>query len=103
VIVAETSHFGVGRAAWLSEVAQEVYVARMQGVAVEGVCVYPVIDRPDWEEPTHWHNSGVWDVRETAGGRLERVANGEVMEALRKSQELFAEGHGAGRARVGQG
>ena len=89
VFVSETSHFGVGRGKWIEEVAQEVYVARMQGVPVEGVCVYPILDRPDWENPNHWHNSGLWDLRETAGGRLEREACGEYVEALRRSQRLL--------------
>ena len=91
LFISETSHFGVGRGKWIEEIAQEVYVARMQGVPVEGVCLYPVIDRPDWEDPNHWHNSGVWDLRETAGGRLERVACGEYVDALRRSQRLLSE------------
>jgi hypothetical protein len=91
VFISETSHFGAGRGKWIEEIAQEVYVARMQGVPVEGVCIYPVIDRPDWEDPNHWHNSGMWDMRETAGGRLERVECGEYVDALRRSQKLLNE------------
>ncbi|MGN6369832.1 MAG: beta-glucosidase [Phycisphaerae bacterium] len=91
VFISETSHFGVGRGKWIEEIAQEVYVARLQGVPVEGVCLYPIIDRPDWEEPSHWHNSGLWDLRETAGGGLERVACEEYVEALCRSQRLLKE------------
>ena len=91
LFISETSHFGVGRGKWIEEIAQEVYIARMQGVPVEGVCVYPIIDRPDWEDANHWHNSGLWDLRETAGGRLERVACDEYLHALRRSQRLLSE------------
>lgn len=71
--ISETSHFGVGRAPWLREVAEEVVGARRLGVPVEGVCIYPIIDRPDWEDPHHWHNSGLWDLRRGDDDRLERV------------------------------
>ncbi|MCY7314252.1 MAG: hypothetical protein LH480_01095 [Rubrivivax sp.] len=48
VVVGETSHVGAGRAEWLHEVAGEVRAARAHGVAVQGVCVYSLVDRPDW-------------------------------------------------------
>ena len=62
LIIAETSHFGEGRSRWLNEVASEVLRARSAGVSVEGICLYPLIDRPDWNDPAHWHRSGMWDV-----------------------------------------
>lgn len=62
LIVSETSHFGDGRGAWLSEVASEVARAQASGVPVLGMCLYPLIDRPDWDDPQHWHRSGLWDV-----------------------------------------
>lgn len=65
MIVAETSHIGQGRAAWLHEHAGEVRRARALGVPVQGLCLYPVLDRGDWEQPpdapTHWHRSGLFD------------------------------------------
>jgi len=81
VIVAETSHFGVGRGKWIREIGEEVCVALDKGIPVEGVCLYPVIDRYDWNDRNHWHNSGLWDLRETANG-LERELNGEYARAL---------------------
>lgn len=74
IVIAETSHFGGGRARWLREIAAQVRFARERGVELEGVCLYPIIDRPDWDHPDHWHNSGLWDLVQTEpGGRLERV------------------------------
>ena len=60
--VSETSHVGSGRAAWLEEVARQVRLAQNAGVDIEGVCLYPVMDRPDWEAPAQWHQSGLWEV-----------------------------------------
>jgi len=62
VVVAETGHVGSGRAAWLHDIASEVRTALDAGVPVRGLCLYPLIDRPDWNDPRHWHRSGVWDV-----------------------------------------
>jgi hypothetical protein len=62
MIVAETSHFGDGRAAWLSEIASEVELALRSGVPVEGICLYPLVDRHDWQDHAHWHHSGLWDI-----------------------------------------
>ncbi len=91
LIVAETSHFGEGRGKWIREIAEEAYVARMQGIPLEGVCLYPIIDRPDWEDHSHWHNSGLWDLRAGPDGRLERVACEDYLRALHHSQALLSQ------------
>jgi hypothetical protein len=38
-----------------------------------------------------WHNSGLWDLRASADGRLERVLCREYAEALLRSQRVLAE------------
>lgn len=60
LLIGETSHIGVGRAAWLHEIAGEVQRAQAHGVPVLGICVYPLLDRPDWNAPHAWHRSGLW-------------------------------------------
>jgi len=62
IFLAETSHVGVGRGEWLDDIANEVLICEKLGVPIEGICLYPIIDRPDWENPEHWHKSGLWDV-----------------------------------------
>lgn len=62
LVIAETSHVGSGRGAWVREIAQETILARQHGVHVEGICLYPALDRPDWENEHHWHHSGIWDI-----------------------------------------
>jgi beta-glucosidase/6-phospho-beta-glucosidase/beta-galactosidase len=92
VVVSETSHFGAGRGRWIREVADEVARARDAGVGVEGLCVYPVIDRPDWEDPHHWHNSGLWDLKRRDDGRLERILSADYAAALRQAQARVRSG-----------
>jgi hypothetical protein len=83
--IAETSHFGIGRGPWLEEIAREVRTALEVGVAVEGVCLYPVLDRPDWDDELHWHNSGLWDLTRE-GTSLRRSLNTVYADAFRGSQ-----------------
>lgn len=66
IMLAETSHVGSGRAAWLNEMAGEVRTARAHSVPVAGFCIYPLTDRPDWNDPSRWHRSGLWHVAESA-------------------------------------
>jgi hypothetical protein len=87
--VGETSHFGVGRARWIREIAREVMIARENGVPVEGVCLYPILDRYDWDDSSHWHNSGLWDFRESGHG-YERVLNPEYSQALGEMRKMLA-------------
>lgn len=63
MFIAETSHFGEGRAQWLEEISTEVIICEKRGIPIDGICLYPIIDRPDWENSEHWHNSGLWDIQ----------------------------------------
>jgi len=49
LIVSETGAEGSAGAAWLHYVAGEVDGARAQCVPVEGICLYPVLDYPGWD------------------------------------------------------
>lgn len=90
VFLSETSHFGAGRCEWLGEVVGEVCAALAAGVPVGGVCLYPILDRPDWNDFSHWHNSGLWDIAPGADGTLVRVLNGEYAVALRRAQQTIS-------------
>ena len=87
--ISETGHFGAGRGRWILEIAREVAEACRQGACVEAVCLYPILDRYDWENPEHWHNSGLWDFRNEAGD-LRRVLNADYAAALQQSQQIVA-------------
>jgi beta-glucosidase/6-phospho-beta-glucosidase/beta-galactosidase len=83
--IAETSHYGIGRAPWLNEIFAEVQQALQKGIPVEGVCLYPILDRFDWEDETHWHNSGLFDLVPDAAGGYRRGINPEYSQALRSA------------------
>lgn len=84
LFIAETSHFGIGRGPWLREVADEVRQAIIHEVPIEGITIYPIIDRPDWDNLDHWHNSGLWDLIPDEQGVLHRVLNEEYAAAFQE-------------------
>jgi beta-glucosidase/6-phospho-beta-glucosidase/beta-galactosidase len=84
LFIAETSHFGIGRGPWLREVADEVRQAIIHGVPIEGITIYPIIDRPDWDNLDHWHNSGLWDLIPNGQGILQRVLNEDYAAVFRE-------------------
>jgi hypothetical protein len=90
LFVGETSHIGTGRAEWLREIAAEMWSAHDSGIPLEGVCIFPIIDRMDWNDENHWHNSGLWDLIRRPDGVLERVLQLEYAQELRHSQALLA-------------
>lgn len=85
IVLSETSHVGSGRAAWMREITTEVVAALERGIPVTGVCLYPVVDRPDWERLDHWHNSGLWDLH-PSGSILERRLCEPYAHELREAQ-----------------
>lgn len=94
VVISETSHVGEGRGAWIREIAEEVAAARERGADIRGICLYPILDRPDWENSRHWHRAGLWDVRLTtdASGRTHASRGLDMLYArdLRLAQARLA-------------
>jgi beta-glucosidase/6-phospho-beta-glucosidase/beta-galactosidase len=90
VFIGETSHVGVGRGPWLREVYDEVQTAIRMGVPMEGITIYPIIDRPDWDDLEHWHNSGLWDLIPDDHGNLQRVLNEEYAAVLKEISQINA-------------
>ncbi|MBA2303114.1 MAG: beta-glucosidase [Acidobacteria bacterium] len=96
IFVGETSHVGSGRAEWLREMADELCLAIDAGVPVEGVCLYPIIDRFEWDNPSHWHNSGLWDLEKNRNGELIRVLDqGYAAELWNSQLKLAHKGYGS--------
>ena len=89
IFLAETSHVGSGRGAWMRKVAQEAVTAMRNGVDLQGICLYPAIDRPDWNDLQAWHRSGLWEVSVTGPDPLERVLCEPYAEGLRQAQNLI--------------
>lgn len=53
LIVAETGAEGANGPGWLRYVAGEVRAALRAGVPMQGLCIYPVMDYPGWDDERH--------------------------------------------------
>ncbi|WP_019988788.1 hypothetical protein [Rudanella lutea] len=101
VALTETSHPGIDRPGWIRFVGEECRAAIEQGVPLWGVCLYPIIDRPDWDHlDREWHHSGLWDADLSRTDQPPaRVLYQPYADALRDVQQrvgrnLFAEING---------
>ena len=55
MVITETGAEGDAREPWLDYIGQQVARALAAGVPVEGVCLYPVLDYPGWDDDRHCH------------------------------------------------
>jgi hypothetical protein len=51
--ISETGMEEPGGARWLAQIGDELEAARLAGVRIVGVCVYPVADYPGWDDGRH--------------------------------------------------
>jgi UDP-galactopyranose mutase len=87
VLLAETGIEEDRRPEWLAYVCDEVACALRNGVPVQGICLYPVVNHPGWDDDRHCHN-GLWDYC-NAGGHREIYS--PLAEELKRQQARFAE------------
>ena len=71
--ISETSHLGTGRGEWLEYMVQECQTVLNRGGDLRGACLYPILDRPDWDNLHLWHNSGMWDLIEQHDAPPKRI------------------------------
>jgi beta-glucosidase/6-phospho-beta-glucosidase/beta-galactosidase len=68
LFIAETGIEDEARPAWLRYVGYEVRRALREGVPVLGVCLYPIVNHPGWDDDRHCYN-GLWDYATEDGAR----------------------------------
>jgi beta-glucosidase/6-phospho-beta-glucosidase/beta-galactosidase len=86
ILVAETGAEGDARVPWLRHVFEEVGAAMDDGVPIEGVCLYPVLDYPGWTNERHCP-TGLFGVADRDGIR---PLHAGMAEELARRQERFA-------------
>jgi hypothetical protein len=86
MFIAETGTEDEMRADWFRYVADESNAAINFGVELHGICLYPILNHPGWEDERHCHN-GLWDYADDRGNRkiYEPLAREVLREAARKS------------------
>ena len=66
--VAETGIEDDARPAWFNYVCSEVREALIAGTQIEGICLYPIVNHPGWDDDRHCYN-GLWDYADDNGRR----------------------------------
>ncbi|WP_287110396.1 beta-glucosidase [Methylobacillus sp.] len=91
LLLAETGAEGRQRAPWLEGVCLEVDKAIKAGIPLEGVCLYPVLDYPGWDNDRHCE-TGLLGPADSGHGN--RPLYAPLAAVLRKWQHL-PQGHAA--------
>lgn len=85
ILLAETGAQGDDRAPWLAYVGEEVRAALRQGVPVHGICLYPILDYPGWDDDRHCE-TGLWGYPDARG---ERSLHEPLARELERQIDLF--------------
>ncbi|MGX4640804.1 b-glycosidase [Massilia sp. SYSU DXS3249] len=85
MIIGETSGFGRGRAEWLRDVMGESLAAVRRGMDLQGICLFPAVDMPDWHTG-EWLHNGICDLVEIDGD-LKRMPDPAYVDELRRWQK----------------
>jgi hypothetical protein len=84
MFVAETGTEGEERVGWLAYILQETRIAVSMGVPIAGICLYPILNHPGWDDDRHCYN-GLWDYVSPLG---ERTLYEPLAAEIRKHQDL---------------
>jgi beta-glucosidase/6-phospho-beta-glucosidase/beta-galactosidase len=86
VFIAETGIEDELRPSWFRYICDEARAAMKNDVPVEGICLYPIVNHPGWDDDRHCHN-GLWDYADESGHR-------EIYEPLaselQRQRKLFS-------------
>jgi beta-glucosidase/6-phospho-beta-glucosidase/beta-galactosidase len=83
--IAETGIENELRPGWFRYVCGEALAAAREGVQMEGICLYPIVNHPGWDDDRHCYN-GLWDYPNEKG---EREIYQPLADELRRQQEIF--------------
>lgn len=87
IVITETSHPKEDRPQWVDLIAKECAAVINHNIPLWGVCIYPIIDRPDWDNLVTWHHSGLWDIENPE--TLERILYMPMAAALLRAQRTI--------------
>jgi beta-glucosidase/6-phospho-beta-glucosidase/beta-galactosidase len=88
ILIAETGIENEARPEWFRYICEEAKIASKNGVPVEGICLYPIVNHPGWDDNRHCHN-GLWDYPNNAGAREIYVPLSEEIKLQQGGSEIF--------------
>ena len=85
ILISETGSERNARAPWLHYVCEEVRAAMAAGADIQGVCLYPVLAYPGWDNDRHC-DVGLFGTPEGGG---ERTVYQPLAKELRRQEKAF--------------
>jgi hypothetical protein len=85
LFIAETGAESAARVPWLRYVAGEVHAAVEAGNPIEGICLYPVIDYPGWDNGRHCECGLLGPL----DGQGQRAVYQPLADEMRRQQAIF--------------
>ncbi len=88
VVMTECSAVGDMRPAWIRSVVDECLSALRQGVDLQGICIFPLVDMQTWHGGVvgDWGQLGLWDIQ-PEGALLKRILNEPYYRALEQARQ----------------
>lgn len=94
VILSETGHFDEDRSLWMEMITTECIKAMEQGVDLRGICIYPVLDRPDWDYLDKYIACGIWGYRPDGTRTVEQSYLNTVKACIARTDAFLNKGTG---------
>ncbi|SDW64891.1 Beta-glucosidase/6-phospho-beta-glucosidase/beta-galactosidase [Pseudomonas syringae] len=85
LLISETGAEGDRRLPWLRYVSEEISKAMINGVPIEGMCWYPILDYPGWDDNRHCP-AGLLGYADSQG---QRAVFQSLQEGLSSSSKMF--------------
>lgn len=88
ILIAETGIEDEARPDWLEYVWQEANTAKLNGIPIQGVCLYPIVNHPGWDDNRHCRN-GLWDYVNDNGEREIYQPLADKIAAILNSERFY--------------
>ncbi|MBF6598666.1 MAG: hypothetical protein ITF98_10655 [Fermentimonas sp.] len=85
LLITETGHFGVGRIPWMKEIINHCDKAIERNIPIYGICIYPVVDRPEWDFLDKYNNCGLYDLDDSKN----RIPHIGYINFIKQQVQLF--------------
>lgn len=91
IMIAETGIENEARPEWFRYICEQIRIAESGGVQIQGICLYPIVNHPGWDDDRHCHN-GLWDYPNENG---EREIYAPLAEEIERQKREFETSDGA--------
>lgn len=85
ILIAETGIEDEARPEWFQYICEQTRIAESKGVPIQGICLYPIVNHPGWDDDRHCEN-GLWDYPDEKG---EREIYAPLAEEIEKQKREF--------------